>query len=131
MYDSRGKIQSYQVAMGLQITTREFDRVIVVDAVGKLTLSDSRTQLRDLIHVLCNTGHKKFLLNLAGVDYIDSDGMGELVRCYSVVRQRGGEMKLAQVNKRVADLLQITRLNTLFEIYSEEPVALRAFQEGA
>jgi len=65
------------------------------------------------------------------VDYIDSDGMGELVRCYSVVRHRGGEMKLVQVNKRVADLLQITRLNTLFEIYSEEQVALRAFQEGA
>jgi len=117
--------------MGFQITTREFDRVIVVDAVGKLTLSDSRTQLRDLIHVLSNTGHKKFLLNLAGVDYIDSDGMGELVRCYSVVRQRGGEMKLVQVNKRVADLLQITRLNTLFEIYREEQVALRAFKEGA
>jgi anti-sigma B factor antagonist len=117
--------------MGLQITTREFDRVVVVDPVGKLTLSDSRTQLRDLIHVLSNTGHKKFLLNLAGVDYMDSDGMGELVRCYSVVRQRGGEMKLAQLNKRVADLLQITRLNTLFEIYSEEQVALRTFQEGA
>ncbi len=77
--------------MGFQITTREFDRVMVVDAVGKLTLRDSRTQLRDLIHVLSNTGHKKFLLNLAGVDYMDSDGMGELVRCYSVVRQKGGE----------------------------------------
>jgi anti-sigma B factor antagonist len=117
--------------MGLQITTRKFDRVIVIDPVGKLTLSDSRTQLRDLIHVLSNTGHKKFLLNLAGVDYVDSDGMGELVRCYSVVRQRGGEMKLVQVNKRVADLLQITRLNTLFEVYSEEQIALRAFQKGA
>jgi anti-sigma B factor antagonist len=131
MYDSAREKQSCQLAMGLQITTRKFDRVIVVDPVGKLTLSDSRTQLRDLIHVLSNTGHKKFLLNLAGVDYVDSDGMGELVRCYSVVRQRGGEMKLAQVNKRVADLLQMTRLNTLFEIYSEEGVALRAFQEGA
>jgi anti-sigma B factor antagonist len=117
--------------MGLQITTRKFDRVIVVDPVGKLTLSDSRTQLRDLIHVLSNTGHKKFLLNLAGVDYVDSDGMGELVRCYSVVRQRGGEMKLVHVNKRVADLLQITRLNTLFEVYSEEQIALRALQRGA
>src|SRR5258708_13906461 len=99
--------------MSLQITTREFDRVIVVDAVGRLTLSDSRTQLRDLIHVLCNTGHKKFLLNLAGVDYIDSDGMGELVRCYSVVRQRGGEMKFAQVNRRGADPLQLPRLAPL------------------
>src|ERR1700756_597622 len=104
----REKTQSCQVAMGLQITTREFDRVIVVDAVGKLTLSDSRTQLRDLIHVLSNTGHKKFLVNLAGVDYIDSDGMGELVRCHSVVRQRGGEMKLVQVKQRVGGVLMHT-----------------------
>ncbi len=117
--------------MSLQISTPEFDRVIIVDPVGRLTLSDSRTQLRDLIHVLSSNGHKKFLLNLAGVDYIDSDGMGELVRCYSVVRQRRGEMKLARLNKRVADLLQITRLNTLFDIYSEEQVALRSFHEGA
>jgi len=117
--------------MGLHITTREFGRVIVVDVVGKLTISESRTQLRDLIHVLSGTGHKRFLLNLAGVDYVDSDGMGELVRCYSTVRQRGGEMKLVQVNKRVADLLQITRLNTLFEIHSEEQIALHSFQRGA
>jgi anti-sigma B factor antagonist len=114
--------------MGFQVTTREIARIIVVDAVGRLTLSDSRTQLRDLIHVFCGNGHKKFLLNLAGVDFMDSDGMGELVRCYSVVRQRGGEMKLAQVSKKVQELLQITRLNTLFEIYSEEQVALQAFR---
>jgi anti-sigma B factor antagonist len=114
--------------MGLQITTREFAGITVVDVIGKLSLSESRTQLRDLIHVLSRTGHRKFLLNLAGVEYVDSDGMGELVRCYTTVRQRGGEMKLVQLNKRVADLLQITRLNTLFEIYSEEQAALRAFQ---
>jgi len=116
--------------MGFQISTRELNRVTVVDVVGRLTLSDGRTQLRDLIYVLCSNGHKKFLLNLAGVDYIDSDGMGELVRCYSVVRQRGGEMKLAQLSPRVANLLELTRLNTLFDIYGEEQVALRAFQKG-
>ncbi len=114
--------------MGFQISTRELDRVIVVDAAGRLTLSDSRTQLRDLIHVFTGNGHKKFLLNLAGVDFIDSDGMGELVRCYSVVRQKGGEMKLVHVTRKVQDLLQITRVNTLFEIYSEEQVALQAFR---
>jgi anti-sigma B factor antagonist len=114
--------------MGFQISTRELDRVIVVDAAGRLTLSDSRTQLRDLIHVFTGNGHKKFLLNLAGVDFIDSDGMGELVRCYSVVRQKGGEMKLVHVTRKVQDLLQITRVNTLFEIYSEEKVALQAFR---
>jgi anti-sigma B factor antagonist len=101
-------------ALFFQVTTRELNR---------------RTRLRDLIHVFTSNGHKTFLLNLAGVDFIDSDGMGELVRCYSVVRQRGGEMKLVHVNKKVQDLLQITRLNTLFEIYSEEQVALQAFRE--
>ena len=73
--------------MAFEITTRELDRIIVVDAVGRLTLSDSRTRLRDLIHVFTGNGHKNFLINLAGVDFIDSDGMGELVRCYSVIRQ--------------------------------------------
>jgi anti-sigma B factor antagonist len=114
--------------MGFQITTRELNRIIVVDAVGRLTLSDSRTQLRDLIYVFSGNGYRKFLLNLAGVDFIDSDGMGELVRCYSIVRQRGGEMKLVHVNKKVHSLLQITWLNTLFEIYREEQAALQAFR---
>ena len=113
--------------MGFQVSTRELGRIVVVDAIGRLTLSDSRTQLRDLIHVFCGNGHRKFLLNLAGVDFMDSDGMGELVRCYSVVRREGGEMKLVQVTKKVQELLQITRLNTLFEIYSEEQAALQAF----
>ena len=117
--------------MGFSITTRELDRVVVVDAVGRLTLIDSRTQLRDLIHVFCGTGHYQFLLNLAGVDFIDSDGMGELVRCYSIARQRGGELKLVHINKRVENLLQLTRLNTLFEIYNDEQAALQAFRGRA
>ena len=85
--------------MAFELTTRELDRVIVVDAVGRLTLSDSRTRLRDLIHVFTSNGHKNFLLNLAGVDFIDSDGMGELVRSYSVVRQKGGEMRLVNLTR--------------------------------
>ncbi len=95
------------------------------------TLSDSRTRLRDLIHVFTGDGHKNFLINLAGVDFIDSDGMGELVRCYSVIRQRGGEMRLVHLQQRVQDLLQITRVNTIFEIYSDEKIALQAFRKSA
>ncbi|MGH9500482.1 MAG: STAS domain-containing protein [Terriglobales bacterium] len=117
--------------MVFEITTREAGHVIIVDAVGRLTLSDSRTRLRDLIHVFTGNGHKNFLLNLAGVDFIDSDGMGELVRSYSVVRRNGGEMKLVQLRPRVRDLLQITRVDTIFEIYSEELGALRAFRKRA
>lgn len=126
-YDSAGKQLGCEPAMGFQVATREIDRIVVVDAVGRLTLSDGRTQLRDLIHVFGGNGRKKFLLNLAGVDFVDAYGIGELARCYSVVRQMGGEMKLVHVSKKVQDLLQITRLSSLFEIHSEEQVALRAF----
>jgi anti-sigma B factor antagonist len=117
--------------MAFELTTRELDRIIVVDAVGRLTLNDSRTQLRDLIHIFTGNGHKNFLLNLAGVEVIDSDGMGELVRSYSVVRQQGGEMKLVRLSERVQHLLQITRVNTIFEIYGDELMALQAFRKRA
>jgi anti-sigma B factor antagonist len=117
--------------MAFELTTRELNRVIIVDAVGRLTLSDSRTRLRDLVHIFTGNGYRHFLINLAGVDFIDSDGMGELVRCYSVIRQRGGEMRFVHPNQRVKDLLHVTRMNTIFEIYSEEQVALQAFQGRA
>lgn len=113
--------------MGFQVTAREKSRIIVVDVVGRLTLSDSRTQLRDLVHVFTGNGRRKFLINLAGVDFVDSDGLGELTRCYSIVRQVGGEMKLVHVHKKVQDLLELTRLINLFEIHSEEQAALQAF----
>jgi anti-sigma B factor antagonist len=113
--------------MGFQVAAREHDRVVVVDVVGRLTLSESRTQLRDLVHVYTGSGRKKFLINLAGVDFIDSDGLGELTRCYSIVRQVGGEMKLVCVHKKVQALLELTRLIKLFEIHDEEHVALQTF----
>ncbi len=100
----------------------------MLDAAGRLTLGAGGTKLRDSVHVFVSSGHKKFLLNLAGVEFIDSYGIGELVRCYSVVRRMGGEMKLVRVKQCVLDLLQITKLDTLFEIHSEELMALRGFQ---
>jgi anti-sigma B factor antagonist len=117
--------------MGFQLHTREVGRVVVVEAVGRLTLTDGHTKLRDLIHVSTGEGAKKFLLNLAQVEYIDSYGVGELVRTYSVIRQTGGELKLACVNPKVLDVLEISRLNRIFEIYAEEIVALRSFGKPA
>jgi anti-sigma B factor antagonist len=113
--------------MGFQLHTRQIDRVVVVEAVGRLTLIDGRTQLRDLIHVFTGEGAKKFILNLARVEFIDSYGIGELARCCSIVRRTGGEMKLASVNEKVLVVLEISRLNTLFEIYSGQDGALQAF----
>jgi anti-sigma B factor antagonist len=117
--------------MGFQVTTRELGDVTVVDAVGRLTLGDGGTRLRDLIHVLANSGQRRYLLNFAGVDFIDSYGIGELARCYATVRRVGGEMKLARLNKKVHDTLQITNLDTLFEIHSEEKAAVQAFLRRA
>lgn len=113
--------------MGFQVDTREVGKVVVIEAAGKLTLTDGHTKLRDAIHVSAGYGMKRFILNLAGVAMIDSYGIGELVRSYSVVRQAGGEMKLAGVNKKVWRVLEISRLNTFFEICADEAAALRAF----
>lgn len=113
--------------MGFQLHTREIGRVVVIEAVGRLTLTDGHTKLRDLIHVSTGSGAKKFILNLGRVEFLDSYGIGELVRCYSVVRQAGGEMKLAGVNQKVLEVLAISRLNTFFEIYSGDDAALQAF----
>ncbi|HXA79549.1 MAG TPA: STAS domain-containing protein [Candidatus Acidoferrales bacterium] len=113
--------------MGFQLYTREIDRIVVVEAVGKLTLTDGHTKLRDLIHVSTGQGAKKFILNLARTELIDSYGIAELVRCYTVVRQAGGEMKLACVNQKVLDVLQISRMNWVFEIHADEAGSLRAF----
>jgi len=114
--------------MPFQVEARELDRIVVVDCVGRLTLGDGRTQLRDLVHVFTGNGRKKFLINLAGVDFVDSDGLGELTRCYSIVRQAGGEMKLVHVHQRVQALLELTRLVKLFEIHYAEHSALQAFR---
>lgn len=114
-------------SMSFQVAARERDRIIVVDVVGRLTLTDSRTQLRDLVHVFTSNGHKKFLINLAGVDFVDSNGLGELTRCFCSVRQAGGDMKLVHVNPRVQSLLEMTRINNLFDIHTEERAALEAF----
>ena len=123
-----GEITGCKSTMPFQVEARELDRIVVVDCVGRLTLGDGRTQLRDLVHVFTGNGRKKFLINLAGVDFVDSDGLGELTRCYSIVRQAGGEMKLVHVHQRVQALLELTRLVNLFEIHSAEPSALQAFR---
>ena len=114
--------------MAFQVAAREHGHIVVVDCAGRLTLTDSRTRLRDLIHVFTGNGRRKFLINLAGVDFVDSDGLGELTRCYSIVRQVGGEMKLVHVHQRVQALLELTRIVNLFEIHSAEPAALQAFR---
>ena len=112
----------------LQGTCREVGEIAVVDFSGKITLGEGSSVLRNTIRELLDRGHRKILLNLADVDYIDSSGIGELVSAYTAVRSASGEMKLLQLTRRVHDILQITRLFTVFDVQSDEDSALRSFR---
>jgi anti-sigma B factor antagonist len=114
--------------LSLQGTCREVGDVAVVDFSGKITLGEGSATLRTTVRELIERGHRKILLNLADVDYIDSSGIGELVSAYTAVRTVSGEMKLLQLTRRVHDILQITRLVTVFDVQAEEDVAVRSFR---
>jgi anti-sigma B factor antagonist len=113
--------------MSLKATSREIGGVTVIDLDGRITLGNGSALLRDLIREKVNTGHKMLLLNLAGVNYIDSTGLGELVSGYRLVKGQGGELKLMNLSKRVSDLLQITKLYAVFDIHNDEVEAVASF----
>jgi len=100
---------------------------MIVDASGRITLGDGSAMLRNTIRQLLQESHTKIVLNLADVDYIDSSGIGELVSAYTAVRSKSGELKLLHLTKKVHDLLQITKLFTVFEVFSDEGAAVRSF----
>jgi|SRR5271154_3818443 anti-sigma B factor antagonist len=114
--------------MALQGTTREVNDIIIVDFSGKITLGEGSALLRRTIKDMIDRGHKKLLINLEDVDYIDSSGIGELVSAYTTVKNSEGELKLLNLTKRVHDLLQITRLFTVFDVQSDEEKALLSFR---
>ena len=114
--------------MALQGTCREINDVAIIDFSGKNTLGEGSSTLRRTIKELIDKGHRKIVLNLYDVDYIDSSGIGELVSGYTTVRNASGELKLLHLTKRVHDLLQITRLFTVFDVQSDEDTALRSFR---
>ena len=113
--------------MALRATHRDSGPVTVVDLSGRITLGDGSALLRKTIRGLLQDERKNILLNLADVDYIDSSGIGELVSGFTAVKNQGGELKLLQLTKKVHDLLQITKLYTVFDIYTDENTAIRSF----
>ena len=113
--------------MALRATYRDAGPVTVVDLSGRITLGDGSALLRKTIRGLLQDERKKILLNLADVDYIDSSGIGELVSGYTAVKNQNGELKLLQLTKKVRDLLQITKLYTVFDVYTDENTAIRSF----
>ena len=113
--------------MSFRATSRELGDVTVINMDGRITLGEGSNLLRDLVHEKVSTGHRKILLKLAGINYIDSTGLGELVSAYRFIKSEGGELKLLNVNKKVTDLLQITKLYTVFDIHSREAEAIESF----
>lgn len=113
--------------MSVKLNTRKVGDVTVVDCDGRITLGEGAIALRDLLRDLNAKGDKKIVLNLGNVTYIDSSGIGELVSAYTSTSNGGGELKLLSLTKRVQDLLQITKLYTVFDCYDDEAHAVRAF----
>jgi len=116
--------------MALTIVSRGLDGVLVLDLSGKITLGEGSVQIRDTICRSIGAGQRSILLNLANVSYIDSSGLGELVSAFTAARNRGAELKLLNLDKKVHDLLQLTKLYTVFDIYSDETTAIRSFRSS-
>ncbi|MGO8732728.1 MAG: STAS domain-containing protein [Terriglobia bacterium] len=113
--------------MSMKATIRQVDSVTVVDISGRITLGEGCAQLRELIRGQLTKGNKRVLINLADVTYIDSSGIGELVSAYTAVTNQGGELKLLKLTQKVHDLLQITKLYTVFDVHDDEAKAIASF----
>jgi anti-sigma B factor antagonist len=113
----------------MKASTRQVDGVTIVDLSGRITLGEGSVVLRDTVKDLLGKGQKKILLNLGDVSYIDSSGIGELVSAFTSVRNQGGELKLLHLTKKVHDLLQITKLYTVFDVKDDEAAAIGAFSK--
>jgi anti-sigma B factor antagonist len=116
--------------VSMKATIRQVDSVMVIDVSGRITLGEGCAQLRELIRDQLSKGNKQILLNLADVTYIDSSGIGELVSAYTAVSNQGGQLKLLNLTKKVHDLLQITKLYTVFDIHDDEAKGIASFQKA-
>lgn len=114
--------------MALTIASRSVDGVSVLDLSGRITLGEGSVQLRDAVRELIGKGQKNILLNLGDVNYIDSSGLGELVSAYSTAKNQGASVRLLSLTKKVKDVLQLTKLYTVFDIYDDEAAAVSSYK---
>ncbi len=113
--------------MKMTASNRQVGSVTVVDISGRIELGEESAALRDMVSGLLNNGQKRILLNLGNVNYIDSSGLGALVSSFTSARKKGGELKLLNLTDRVTDLMQMTKLYTVFDIHSDEAAAVKSF----
>jgi anti-sigma B factor antagonist len=114
--------------VSLKADNRQVDGVAVVDLSGRIVLGEATTTLREVLQKLASQGQKKILLNLSEVSYIDSSGLGALVSGYTTITGQSGQLKLLNLTAKVKDLLQITKLLTVFEVFTDETTAVRSFK---
>ena len=114
--------------MALSIATRQLDGVTILDLSGRITLGEGSVQLRDAIRDLISKGEKNILLSLGDVSYIDSSGLGELVSAFTTAKNQNADVKLLNLTKKVKDVLQVTKLYTVFDIYDDEAHAIGSFK---
>ncbi len=117
--------------MNMTTSTRQVGGVSIVDISGRIVLGEESAALRDLVCDLLSKGHKKILFNLGEVNYIDSSGLGHLVSAFTSVRKREGELKLLNLTNKVHNVMQITRLYTVFDILDDEAAAVKSFDQSA
>ena len=115
----------------MQITERQVGDVMILDLKGKITLGEGDELLKDKVNSIVSQGRRKIVLNLAEVPYLDSAGLGEVVRAYTTVSRQGGSLKLLNLTKRITDLLSITKLLTVFDTFESEDEAVRSFLASA
>lgn len=114
--------------MSLKIATRQVDGVTILDLIGRITLGEGSVQLREAVRDLLAKGQKRILLNLGSVSYIDSSGLGEMVSALKTVTEQGGTIKLLNLTQKVHDVLQITKLYTVFDVRDDEAKAIASFE---
>ena len=117
--------------MNMTTSTRHAGNVTIVDISGRIELGHESAALRELVRELLSKGHKQILLNLGDVHYIDSAGLGSLISSFTSVRKQGGELKLLDLTNKVHDVLQLTKLYTVFDVMNDEAVAVKSFGQSA
>jgi anti-anti-sigma factor len=111
----------------MKLSSRKVGNVVVIDIEGKILLGDGDVEIKQTVDELLSKNQREILLNLAKVPYVDSAGLGEIIRCFTAARKAGGSFKLLAPNQRLIDLLTITKLVNVFDWYSEEAAALKSF----
>ena len=113
----------------MEIREREVEGIKVIDLNGRVTKGESELLLRDRILDLAESGHSRLIINLGGVPYIDSSGLGEIVRCFTAMRRAGGRVGLTNLNRRLVDLFRVTKLSDIFETFESDAAAAASLQQ--